>query len=64
MINNGTLHYDHDRDGTLTQLAGCEAKLRNLEHNTYLSIRYENEILTGQTPILSVLQFTSEITGF
>ncbi|KAG8040183.1 hypothetical protein G9C98_000753 [Cotesia typhae] len=26
MINNGSLHYDHDRDGTHTQLAGCEAK--------------------------------------
>lgn len=46
MINNGTLSYDHDRDGTLTQLAGCEAKFRNVDHPTYLSIRYLNEKLT------------------
>jgi len=46
MINNGTLHYDHDRDGTHTQLAGCEAKFRNLEHETYVAIRYENDKLT------------------
>jgi mannose-binding lectin 2 len=29
MVNNGTLYYDHDRDGTHTQLAGCEARFRN-----------------------------------
>lgn len=46
MINNGTLTYDHDRDGTLTQLAGCEAKFRNVDHSTYLSIRYVDETLT------------------
>lgn len=46
MINNGTLHYDHDRDGTHTQLAGCEAKFRNLEHETYVAIRYENDKLS------------------
>lgn len=23
MINNGTIHYDHDRDGTHSQVAGC-----------------------------------------
>ena len=47
MINNGTLHYDHDRDGTHTQLAGCEAKFRNLDHETYIAIRYENDKLSG-----------------
>nr|CAG4648696.1 EOG090X07L3 [Polyphemus pediculus] len=46
MINNGSLHYDHDRDGTHTQLAGCEAKFRNLEHETYVAIRYENDKLS------------------
>lgn len=49
MVNNGSLHYDHDRDGTHTQLAGCEAKFRNLQHNSYLSIRYERDTLTGNT---------------
>jgi mannose-binding lectin 2 len=47
MINNGSLHYDHDRDGTNTQLAGCEAKFRNFEHDTHILIRYESDTLTG-----------------
>nr|CAG4647966.1 EOG090X07L3 [Moina brachiata] len=51
MINNGTLHYDHDRDGTHTQLAGCEAKFRNLEHDTYVVVRYENDKLSVSTDI-------------
>ncbi|EZA52584.1 hypothetical protein DMN91_002036 [Ooceraea biroi] len=46
MINNGTLHYDHDRDGTHTQLAGCEAKFRNVEYDTHIAIRYENSVLS------------------
>nr|CAH7722025.1 unnamed protein product [Callosobruchus chinensis] len=49
MINNGTLSYDHDRDGTHTQLAGCEAKFRNLDHDTHLSIKYEKDTLTVST---------------
>lgn len=51
MINNGSLHYDHDRDGTHTQLAGCEAKFRNVQYDTILSIRYENDVLTVSTDI-------------
>lgn len=51
MVNNGSLTYDHDRDGTHTQLAGCEGKFRNVDHDTHISIRYENEILTVQTDI-------------
>ncbi|XP_074095776.1 vesicular integral-membrane protein VIP36 [Cotesia typhae] len=51
MINNGSLHYDHDRDGTHTQLAGCEAKFRNLDYDTHISIRYEGDTLTVSTDI-------------
>nr|CAG4646321.1 EOG090X07L3 [Macrothrix elegans] len=51
MVNNGSLHYDHDRDGTHTQLAGCEAKFRNVEHETYVAIRYENDKLSVSTDI-------------
>ena len=40
MINNGSLHYDHDRDGTHTMVGGCEVKFRNFQHDTYLLIRY------------------------
>ena len=39
MINNGSLHYDHDRDGTHTMIGGCEVKFRNFQHDTYLLIR-------------------------
>ena len=46
MINNGTLHYDHDRDRTHTELAGCEAQFRNKPHDTYVAIRYERNTLT------------------
>ena len=46
MVNNGTLHYDHDRDGTHTELAGCEAQFRNKPHDTYLAIRYERNTLS------------------
>jgi len=46
MVNNGTLTYDHDRDGTHTMLGGCEVKFRNFQHETWLAIRYENDRLT------------------
>lgn len=51
MINNGSLSYDHDRDGTLTQLAGCEAKFRNVNHDTHISVKYLNEKLTVMTDL-------------
>lgn len=51
MINNGSLHYDHDRDGTHTQLAGCEAKFRNVDHDTYVAIRYEKGKLSASIDI-------------
>ena len=47
MISNGTMHYDHDRDGTHTMIGGCEVKFRNFEHDTWIAIRYENDVLTG-----------------
>jgi len=46
MVNNGTLKYDHDRDGTHTMVGGCEVKFRNVDYDTYLAIRYENDVLT------------------
>ncbi|XP_066941649.1 vesicular integral-membrane protein VIP36 isoform X1 [Macrobrachium rosenbergii] len=51
MVNNGTLHYDHDRDGTHTQLSGCVAKFRNLDHDTFLSIKYVHDTLTVSVDI-------------
>lgn len=51
MVNNGTLTYDHDRDGTLTQIAGCEAKFRNVDHDTHISIQYINNKLIVRTDL-------------
>lgn len=46
MVNNGSLHYDHDKDGTHTELAGCEAPFRNRDHDTFVAVRYQNYKLT------------------
>jgi lectin, mannose-binding 2 len=49
MVNNGSLHYDHDRDGTHTELAGCESQFRNKDFDTFVAIRYQNYKLTVST---------------
>jgi len=46
MVNNGSLSYDHDKDGTQTMIGGCEVKFRNLNHETWYAVRYENDVLT------------------
>lgn len=49
MVNNGSLTYDHDRDGRPTELGGCTAMVRNLNHDTFLVIRYVKRRLTVST---------------
>ncbi|PAV75076.1 hypothetical protein WR25_02017 [Diploscapter pachys] len=55
MVSDGSLHYDHDKDGTHTQLGGehtgCEAKFRNKEHETQVLIRYVGDTLSIFTDI-------------
>ncbi|XP_060871948.1 VIP36-like protein [Metopolophium dirhodum] len=51
MVNNGSLQYDHDRDGTHTELAGCEVKVRNLPTETHVLIRYTGNTLTVMTDL-------------
>lgn len=51
MVNNASMAYDHDRDGTHTELAGCESKLRTTDHDTYIAIRYYNDTLTVMTDV-------------
>uniref|UniRef100_A0AC35U086 L-type lectin-like domain-containing protein n=1 Tax=Rhabditophanes sp. KR3021 TaxID=114890 RepID=A0AC35U086_9BILA len=55
MVNNGNLHYDHDRDGTHTQLGGedtgCSAFFRNANHETHLLVRYIGDTLTIYTDV-------------
>lgn len=29
--------------------AGCEVKIRNLQHDSWVAIRYENDVLSGTT---------------
>lgn len=51
MVNNGSLHYDHDRDGTHTALSGCESPFRGRDTDTLVAIRYQNDRLTVSTDI-------------
>jgi mannose-binding lectin 2 len=51
MVNNGSLHYDHDRDGTHTVINGCESPFRARETDTLVAIRYQNDRLTISTDI-------------
>ncbi|KAM4038249.1 VIP36-like protein isoform 2-T2 [Anomaloglossus baeobatrachus] len=46
MVSNGSLLYDHTRDGRPTELGGCTAMVRNLNHDTFLVIRYVKRRLT------------------
>ncbi|MFH4980074.1 hypothetical protein AB6A40_006783 [Gnathostoma spinigerum] len=55
MVNNGSSHYDHDMDGTHTQLGGhdvgCEAKFRNKDYVTQILVRYVGDVLSIYTDI-------------
>ncbi|XP_061888242.1 lectin, mannose-binding 2-like a isoform X1 [Entelurus aequoreus] len=46
MVGNGTISYDHERDGRPTELGGCNAMVRNLKHDAFLFIRYVRRRLT------------------
>ncbi|XP_055849872.1 vesicular integral-membrane protein VIP36 [Episyrphus balteatus] len=59
MVNNGSLSYDHDRDGTHTQLAGCEVRFRNVAFDTQVRIRYENDILSVSTDLENTNEWKS-----
>ncbi|NXJ11626.1 LMAN2 protein, partial [Odontophorus gujanensis] len=51
MVNNGSLTYDHSKDGRWTELAGCTAEIRNQNHDTFLAIRYSRGRLTVMTDV-------------
>ncbi|XP_050984182.1 vesicular integral-membrane protein VIP36 isoform X2 [Labeo rohita] len=46
MVNNGSLPYDHGKDGRSTELGGCSVEVRNKDHDTYLAVRYSKGRLT------------------
>lgn len=39
-INNGSITYDHDRDGTHSELDGCTSHFRGSDHETHFAVRY------------------------
>ncbi|KAJ8005883.1 hypothetical protein DPEC_G00122530 [Dallia pectoralis] len=51
MVGNGTLAYEHDRDGQSTEIGGCTSLLRNIPHDTFLLIRYSKNRLTIQMDV-------------
>lgn len=51
VVSNGTVHYDHDKDGTHSELAGCEAQFRIKDYETFIMIRYENNKLSVKLDI-------------
>uniref|UniRef100_A0A8B9R9Q9 Lectin, mannose binding 2 like n=1 Tax=Astyanax mexicanus TaxID=7994 RepID=A0A8B9R9Q9_ASTMX len=46
MVGNGSVAYDHDRDGRNVDLGGCSASVRNVDYDTFLLIRYIRNTLT------------------
>ncbi|XP_065919379.1 vesicular integral-membrane protein VIP36-like [Dysidea avara] len=46
IVSDGGVHYDHDKDGTHSQVAGCTAKFRNKEHDTFFAISYVDRELS------------------
>ncbi|KAI0987685.1 hypothetical protein GJ496_008894, partial [Pomphorhynchus laevis] len=46
MVNDGSVHYDHDRDGTHTQAAGCEFQFRHSKNTAFIKLQYNNDTLT------------------
>eukprot|EP00062_Callorhinchus_milii_P026641 gi/632988999/ref/XP_007883410.1/ PREDICTED: VIP36-like protein [Callorhinchus milii] len=46
MVGNGSISYDHTRDGRPNEIGGCSAHVRNLNHDTFIVIRYLRRRLT------------------
>eukprot|EP00049_Salpingoeca_infusionum_P000599 m.41150 g.41150 ORF g.41150 m.41150 type:complete len:364 (-) comp10521_c0_seq3:293-1384(-) len=45
MVNDGTLEYDHDMDGTHEEVGSCQAALRNLDFTSRARITYKSNTL-------------------
>lgn len=63
MVNNGTVTYDHGKDGRSSELGGCSAEIRNREHDTYLAIRYSKGRLTVRLTVSALLWWWWESSG-
>jgi len=51
VVHNGTQQYDHDTDGTHNELAGCQSSFRGQKHETFVSIKYINNVLSVHTDV-------------
>ncbi|XP_065192636.1 vesicular integral-membrane protein VIP36-like [Sycon ciliatum] len=51
MVNNGSLNYDHDHDGTHGQLDGCSVAFRNADYQSHISISYFQGTLSVYTRV-------------
>ncbi|MGH0192851.1 UNVERIFIED_CONTAM: hypothetical protein FKN15_031923 [Acipenser sinensis] len=60
MVGNGSLSYDHDRDGRPTELGSCTALVRNLNHDSFLVVRYVRRRLTVSTAMRETPSLTTE----
>ncbi|KAM4616752.1 lectin, mannose-binding 2-like b [Polymixia lowei] len=65
MLGNGTLTYEHDHDGRPTELGGCTAQVRNVNHDTFVLMRYSKNTLTVMTDVDGKQEWKecAEITG-
>ncbi|OAF68848.1 Lectin mannose-binding 2 [Intoshia linei] len=53
MVNDGSHQYDHDQDGTLTQIGkGCSMLFRNSEDRSTVLIKYQDDMLTIRTQLV------------
>lgn len=62
MVGNGTISYDHDRDGRPTELGGCNAMVRNLRHDSFIFIRYVRRRLTVSLRLSFVMNVSQSHT--
>ncbi|XP_030579620.1 lectin, mannose-binding 2-like b [Archocentrus centrarchus] len=65
MLGNGTLSYDHDRDGRSTELGGCTTMARNAVYDTFLLVRYSKNRLMLMVDVDGKQEWRecAEITG-
>jgi hypothetical protein len=63
LVNDGTIEYDHDADGTHQEMASCNADFRNKDFNTYARLIYRQRVraniilllYTRSTPSLALM---------
>lgn len=51
MVNNGSIHYDHESDGINTEIGACDCKFRGVDWDTKILVQYYNDELSVKTDI-------------